>query len=128
MTASCEIMNSVSERLNKIEMKKFVDDGMFLQMKITLTICQKKNTSTTRTNDGSISIRPLRKRSDFKQALSTLECIHQEVGEEPFVPAQTMAVGIEFVLCMVEMARFLVVLLKIQKVKEEASKSLENER
>ena len=26
-------------------MKKFVDDGMFLQMKITLIICQKKNTS-----------------------------------------------------------------------------------
>ena len=29
---------------------------------------------------------PLRKRSDFKQALSTLEPLHQEAGEEPFVP------------------------------------------
>ena len=29
---------------------------------------------------------PLRKRSDFKQALSTLERLHQGVGEEPFVP------------------------------------------
>ena len=29
---------------------------------------------------------PLRKRSDFKQALSTLERLHQEAGEEPFVP------------------------------------------
>ena len=51
---------------------------------------------------------PLRKRSDFKQALSTLERLHQEAGEEPFVPnlflqAQTMAVGIEFVFYMVEM-------------------------
>ena len=41
MTDSYEIMNSVSEWLNIIEMKKFVDDGMFLQMKIILTICQK---------------------------------------------------------------------------------------
>ena len=29
---------------------------------------------------------PLRKGSDFKQALSTLERLHQEAGEEPFVP------------------------------------------
>ena len=55
MTDSYEIMNSVSEWLNIIEMKKFVDDGMFLQMKITLIICLKKNTSTSRTNGGSIS-------------------------------------------------------------------------
>ena len=33
-----------------------VDDGMFLQMKITLITCQKKNTSTTRTNGGFIQI------------------------------------------------------------------------
>ena len=35
-----------------------------------------------------------------------------------------MEVGIEFVLYMVGMARLLVVFLKIQKVKEEASKVL----
>ena len=29
---------------------------------------------------------PLRKRSDFKQALSTLECLHQEAGEEQLAP------------------------------------------
>ena len=29
---------------------------------------------------------PLRKRSDFKQALSTLERLHQEAGEKPFLP------------------------------------------
>ena len=29
---------------------------------------------------------PLRNRSDFKQALFTLEHLHQEAGEEPFVP------------------------------------------
>ena len=35
-----------------------------------------------------------------------------------------MAVGIEFVLYMLEMARFLLVFFKFQKVKEEASKVL----
>ena len=38
MTDSYEIMLSVSEWLKTIEMKKFVDDGMLLRMKITLTI------------------------------------------------------------------------------------------
>ena len=62
---------------------------------------------------------PLRKRSDFKEALSTSERLHQEAGEEPirahsFLEEQTMAVGIEFVLYMVELARFLVVLLKFR--------------
>ena len=56
MTDSNEIMSSVFEWLNIIEMKKFADDGMFLQLKITLVTCQKKNTSTTRTNGGSIPI------------------------------------------------------------------------
>ena len=56
MIDSYEIMNSVSEWLKTIEMKKFVDDGMFLQTKITLNICQNKITSTTRTNGGSIPI------------------------------------------------------------------------
>ena len=35
-----------------------------------------------------------------------------------------MAVGTEFIYYMVELARFLVVFLKIQKVKEEVSKVL----
>ena len=65
MTDSYRIMLSVNEWLKTIEMKKFVDGGVFLQMKFSFIICQKKNTSTTRTT--------LRKRSDFKQALSTLE-------------------------------------------------------
>ena len=37
-------------------MKKFVGDGVLLRMKITLTIWQYKNTSTTRTNGGFIQI------------------------------------------------------------------------
>ena len=45
MTDSYEIMNSVFEWLNNIEIEKFVDDGMLLRMKITLTNWQHKNTS-----------------------------------------------------------------------------------
>ena len=92
MTDSYEIMSSVFEWLNIIEMKKFVEDGMLLQMKITLIICQNKNTSTTRTSGGFISNKqgsntiPLRNRSDFKKALSTLERLQQEAVEEPYVP------------------------------------------
>ena len=36
-------------------------------------------------NKSGSDILPLRKRSDFKQALSTLERLHQEAGEEQFV-------------------------------------------
>ena len=56
MTDSYEIMNSVSEWLNIIEMKKFVDDGILLQMKITLIICQHKNSFTTWINGDFIQI------------------------------------------------------------------------
>ena len=52
----CKKKKFTKIHLKTIEMKKFVDDGMFLQMKITLIICQKKSTSTARTNGGSISI------------------------------------------------------------------------
>ena len=38
MTDSYEIKNSVFEKVKIIETKIFVDDGMLLRMKITLTI------------------------------------------------------------------------------------------
>ena len=56
LTDSYDIMNSVFEWLNIIEMKNFVDDGMFLSMKITLFICQNQNICTTRTNEDFIQI------------------------------------------------------------------------
>ena len=74
---------------------------------------------------------PLRKRSDFNQALSTLNRLHQEASWRTttrahlFLQAQTMAVGIEFVLYMVEMARFLVVFLKFSKSRKRQAKSWE---
>ena len=37
-------------------------------------------------NKSGSDTQPLRKRSDFKQALSTLERLQQQAGEEPFVP------------------------------------------
>ena len=54
MTDSYEIKNFVFEWLKIIETKIFVDDGMLLRMKITLTIWQHKNTSTVRANGGFI--------------------------------------------------------------------------
>ena len=76
---------------------------------------------------------PLRKRSDFKQALSTLERLHLEDGGEQFAPTpywreQTMEVGIESALYMVGMARLLVVFLRIQrKSRKRQAKSWESD-
>ena len=56
MTDSYKIKHSVFQWLKIIEMKKFVDDGMLLRMKITLTIWQNKNTFIARTNGGFIRI------------------------------------------------------------------------
>ena len=85
-------MISVPEWLKTIEMKKFVDDGICLQMKIILTTCQKKeyfnykNKWWLHSNKSGSDTLPLRKRSEFKQALSTLERLHQEAGGEQFAP------------------------------------------
>ena len=121
MTDSYKIKNSVFEWLKIIEMK-FVDEGVLLRMKITLTNWQNKNTSTTRTNGGFIPNKqgsntvPLRQSSDFKLALSTLQRLQQEAGEEPHAPVrQAMADGTEFIFNMVELARLLVVFLLFRK-------------
>ena len=71
-------------------------------------------------NKSGNDTQPLRKRSDFKQALSTLKRLHQEAGGEhiepvPLLEVQTMEIGIEFFLYLVAMARFLVVCLRIQR-------------
>ena len=124
MTDSNEIMSSVFEWLYIIEMKKFVDDGMLLQIKITLIIWQNKNTFTTRTNGSFIETSqvltlPLRHRSDFMQALSTLQRLQQEAGEEPHVPIYTYKHkqwgGTQFIFYMVELARFMVDSLSFRK-------------
>ena len=75
-------------------MKKFVDDGMFLQTKITLIIDQNKNTFNYKNNwllslslnKSGNDTQTLRKRSDFKQALSTLKRLHEEAGGDQLGP------------------------------------------
>ena len=70
---------------------------------------------------------PVRKRSDFNQALSTLNRLHQEAGGQQtrahtLLEVQGMETGIEFLLAM---ERILVVFLRIQrKSKKAASKGL----
>ena len=56
MIDSYEMKHFVIEWLKMVETKTFVDDGMLLRMKITLTIWEYKNTSTIRTNGGFIQI------------------------------------------------------------------------
>ena len=72
---------------------------------------------------------PLRKRSYFKQAMSTLERLQQEAGDETtrayfFLQAQTIG-GTKFIFYMVEMARFLVVFFKFRKSRKRQAKSWE---
>ena len=125
MTDSCEIMFSVGECLKTVEMKKFVVHGTFLQMKITPIMCPKKNTFTIRTIGGSFNksgndTQPLRKSSDFTQALSTLKRVHQEAGGDQLEPIphwkyKTMETSIEFFLYLVATARILVVFPRIHR-------------
>ena len=80
MIGSCEIMFSVNEWFNTIEMKKFVVHGMFLQNKITPIICQKKNTSTTGKIGGSLSIIILEKPDRWEIVLiSTMRWPHYTI-------------------------------------------------
>ena len=86
-----------------------------------------------RANDGFIQISkvlmPLRHRSDFKQALSTLQRVRQEAGEKTLrayllLQAQTMEVGTEFIFNMVELARLLVFFFFNSEVKKDVSQVL----
>ena len=90
-----------------------VEDRMFLQMKITQIICQKKNTSFTRTNRGSS------------------ERLHQEVGKEQLASFlhwknKQSKSAVEFIRCMMGMARLLVVFFeKFRQSKKRQGKSWE---
>ena len=134
MTDSYEIMNCVSEWLKSIEMKKFSNDGMFLQTKITFIICQNKNTSTTRTNGGSFPIsrvlrHPTIEKSFWFQAsvvyLGTIapRSWRRTIRAYLYLQAPKMAVGTEFAFYMVELARFLVIFLKFRKSRRRQTKS-----
>ena len=106
-------------------MQKFVVHGTFLQMKITPTICQKKNTFTTRTIGGSLNksgndTQPWRKRSDFKQAYVYIKTFTPRSRRRPtrahsLLEVQTMETSFEFFLYLVAMARILVVFSRIHR-------------
>ena len=72
-----------------------------------------KNKWWLHSNKQGSSTMPLRHRSDFKQALCTLQRLKQKEGV--LLQAQTMAVGTEFIFYMVELARLLVVFLQFRK-------------
>ena len=68
---------------------------------------------------------PLRHRLDFKQALSILQRLQQEAGEEPQVPTflQTPTMGgTQFIFYMVELARFMVDFLSFRKSRGRCTK------
>ena len=69
---------------------------------------------------------PLRHRSDFKQALSTMHRLQQEAGEEPHVSTysnkhKTMG-GTKFIFYMVELARFMVDSFTFRKSRRRCTK------
>ena len=115
-------------------MKKFVDGGMFLQMKITLIIYQKKNTSTKRTNGGSISISRVLTPYHWENVLiPSKRCLPWNVYTKkleknhscPLIPTSTNN-GSRHRVRHLHGGNGKIPggLLKIQKVKEEASKVL----
>ena len=71
-------------------------------------------------NKSGSNTEPVRKRSDFNQALSTLNRSHQEAGGQQLRPlpcwgVQGMETGLEFFLHLVALERILVVFLRIQR-------------
>ena len=74
-------------------------------------------------NKSGNDTQPVRKRSEFKQALSTLKRLHQEAGGDQLEPiphweVQTMEIDIEFFLYLVAMARILVVFQEFKESQE----------
>ena len=72
-----------------------------------------KNKWRLHSNKHGSNTMPLRHRSDFKQAFSTLQRLQQVAGEEPHVPTDSPKnkQRAQFILHMVELARLLVVFL-----------------
>ena len=102
---------------------------MFLQMKTTPIICHKKNTSTKGTIGGSISISramtpTIEKTFWFQTSVVYIKAFtprswRRTNRARSLLEVQTMEIGIEFLLYMVAMARFLVVCLREFKESQE---------
>ena len=93
MIDSCEIMIFVNVCSNMIEMKMFVAHGTFLHAEQDHTYHMseaeyfhyRKNWWISLNKSGN-DTQPVRKRSDFEQALSTLKRLHQEAGGDQLEP------------------------------------------
>ena len=119
------ILNFVLLNSNMIEMKRSVSRWMSLRKKITDMIWRKqryfwyrKNWWISLNNSGRSG--PLRDRSDFNDALTTLYRLHQESGERQTQASAILEVSIlaqiiEFFLQLVAMDRSLVELIIIQR-------------
>ena len=135
MIDSYEIKNSVFEWLNIIEMK-FVDDGMLLTMKITLTSWQYKNTSIKRTNGGFIQISKVLIPCHWDIVLISSKHIvyHATITtrsrKEPYVLTYSYKHKqwqlAQFIFYMVELARILVVFIQFRKSRRRWAKSWVN--
>ena len=135
MIDSYEMKHSVIEWFKMVETKMFVDIGMFWQMRIIPTIWLHKKNTITRVIGGVLQTRQVpipcqwKHRPDFKQALSTLQRLQQEAGEEPQVAcllSQTPTMGgTQFIFYMVELARVHGGLLINPKVKTEMHQVIE---
>ena len=135
---SCEIMFSVNGWSKTVEMKMFVVNGTILQEQdFTYRMSEpeyfyyRQNWWISLNKSGS-NTQPVRKRSDFNQALSTLNRLHREAGGQQLWPMpywkyqQPIPTGIEFFLQLVTMERILVIFLRIQRktMREDACKGL----
>ena len=119
---------SSPEWLKTNEMKKLVDDGMFLQMKIILVICHKRillllEQMVAPSQQGGFWLPTIEKTFWFQASGVYLRTFtprswRRTIRAYLFLQTQTVAVGIEFVLYMVEMARLLVVFFKFKQSQE----------
>ena len=111
MTDSCD---DVFRRrmIETIEMRKFVEHGMFSDEDHTYHLSEqeyfyyKNNKWWLHSKKSGSNTLPLRNLANFKQALSTLNRLHQEAGGEQLEPdsvleVQTKEIGIEFILYLV---------------------------
>ena len=121
---SWKILNFVTLNSNMIELKKSVSRWTNLRRKISPIIWRKQSTFDTERSGGSLNNSgkngTVRDRSDFNDALTTLNRLHQESGERqlrpvPFWLFSFLAPIIEFFLQLVAMERFLVELMIIQR-------------
>ena len=85
-----KILNFVHPSSNMIEMKKFASKWTILQTRISLITWRNQNIFDTNRIGGSLkksgNTGPLRNRSDFNEALSTSNRLHQESGERQLRP------------------------------------------